>query len=132
MSQVNQLLLRVADFEKSAAEELEKTADKRKRKLDPKAKVRQRGKVVFPAESPKVLDDADHYPINDANQARNAIARSHQHKNKPLWYSGTLGELQEAVRRAVKKHYPSIEVSEPKKKKSSFEINDRLIANYAK
>jgi len=50
-------------------------------------KVRSRGKVVFPAEHPSVLDNKDHYPINNANQARNALGRASQHDKKPSWYS---------------------------------------------
>jgi hypothetical protein len=83
------------------------------KKLKAKAGVRSRGKVVFPAESPKVKDKKDHFPINSIGQARNALARSHQYGGKaPAWYNGSLSELQNAVERAVKTAYPSIEVSE--------------------
>ena len=81
-------------------------------KLDPKAKVRNRGMVVFPAESSKVTDHKDHYPINDADQARNALSRSSQHSKSPSWFDGTLDELVKAVQRKVKKEYPSIEISD--------------------
>jgi len=58
---------------------LSKTAAKKKKeKLDPKAKVRNRGVVVFPAESDKVLDNKDHFPINNLRQARNALSRANQ------------------------------------------------------
>lgn len=86
------------------------------KKPDPKAKVRNRGDVVFPAESKKVKDDKDHFPINDANQARNALSRVAQFTSVPPWFSGTLSQLQSAVRNAVKKKYPGIEVTKPKKK----------------
>lgn len=101
------------------------------KKTDPKAAVRNRGKVVFPAESPKVKDKKDHFPINSAAQARNALARSHQFDKAPSWYKGSLEELQAAVRRAVKKHYKDIDVSEPKKKskKSALEV---LLEKYGK
>lgn len=89
----------------------------KKGKTDPKAKVRNRGKVVFPAGSKKVSDDKDHFPINDADQARNALSRVAQYSAVPSWYSGSLSELQAAVRSAVKRAYPDIEVTEPKKKK---------------
>ncbi len=82
------------------------------KKLKAGAKRRHRGKVVFPWDGPKVSDKKDHFPINDAGQARNALARSHQYKGAPKWYKGSLSELQNAVKRAVKKEYPSIEVSE--------------------
>ena len=62
------------------------------KKLDPNAKVRNRGKVIFPAGSSKVKDNKDHFPINDANQARNSIARVGQYRVVPPWYNGTLEE----------------------------------------
>ena len=99
------------------AEKFEKLAKEDSSKLDPKAKVRNRGKCVFPAENPMVIGDGDHYPITNADQARNALARVMQHDSKPSWYKGTLEQLRAAVRRAVKKEYPSIDVTEPKKKK---------------
>lgn len=77
-------------------------------------KKKTRGRCVFPAEHSSVTDDADHYPINDADQARNALARVAQHDASPKWYKGSLKSLQNAVQRAVKKAYPSIEVSEGK------------------
>ncbi len=120
------------NFEELAAECLEKTAAKKKKKLDPKAKVRNRGTVIFPAESPNVKDDKDHFPINDEAQARNALARSHQYDKVPSWYKGSLKSLQEAVRRKVKSKYKGIEVSEPKKKKSSLmELADHLTIKLA-
>lgn len=85
-----------------------------KEKLDPRAEVRSRGKVVFPAESPKVKDKKDHFPINNAAQARNALARAGQYDKVPPWYKGTLSELKNAVQRAVHKHYKSIEISDKK------------------
>lgn len=86
-------------------------------KLDPEAKVRNRGDVVFPANSKKVKDNKDHFPINDENQARNALSRVAQYSSAPSWYSGSLQELQAAVRSAVKRKYKNIEVTEPKGKK---------------
>lgn len=86
-------------------------AAKKKKKLDPKAKDRNRGKVVFPANSSSVKDKKDHFPINSAAQARNALARASQFAKVPEWYKGSLESLVSAVARTVKKHYPSIEVS---------------------
>ncbi len=87
-----------------------------KKKHDPKAAVRSRGKCVFPAEHPKVKDDKDHFPITNKAQAQNALARANQFSKAPEWYSGSLESLVNAVARAVKKHYPGIEVSEAAKK----------------
>ena len=85
-------------------------------KLAAKVKARNRGKVVFPAESSSVKDNKDHFPINDADQARNALARANQYSSVPKWYKGSLQSLVNAVARAVKKHYPSIEVSKAARK----------------
>jgi hypothetical protein len=82
-----------------------------KRKLDPKAKVRNRGDVVFPAGSADVLDNKDHFPLGSISQARNALARAAQYSKSPPWYKGSLAALQQKVRRAVKKKYPSIKVT---------------------
>lgn len=84
-------------------------------KLDPNAKIRNRGDVVFPANSKKVKDNKDHFPINNADQARNALSRVAQYSSVPPWYSGTLQELQAAVRNAVSRKYKNIEVTKPKK-----------------
>lgn len=82
-----------------------------KKKLDPKAKVRNRGDVVFPAGSKNVKDNKDHFPINSKSQARNALARAAQYKTAPGWYKGSLSSLQKAVRSAVKNKYPSVKVT---------------------
>jgi len=75
------------------------------------AKVRSRGTCVFPAESSSVKDNKDHFPINDENQARNALARVNQYSSAPDWYSGSLQSLINAVSRKVHGKYPSIEIS---------------------
>lgn len=80
-------------------------------KLDPNAKVRNRGKVVFSADHSKVTDNQDHFPINSAAQARNALARVAQFSAAPKWWSGSLQQLQSAVRSAVSKAYPEIKVT---------------------
>ena len=81
-------------------------------KKDPDAKVRNRGDVVFSAESKDVTDDQDHFPINSEDQARNALARANQYKESPEWYKGSLKKLVKKVANAVKKKYPSIDVTE--------------------
>ena len=78
---------------------------KEKKKKDPKAKVRNRGTVVFPAESSKVKDDKDHFPINSEAQARNALSRASQYSK------GTLKSLVSAVQRKVKAKYKGIETT---------------------
>jgi hypothetical protein len=61
--------------------------------LDPNAEVRNRGMVVFPADSSDVTDHQDHFPINSEAQARNALARAAQFDAAPSWFKGTLEEL---------------------------------------
>lgn len=93
------------------AEQFEVLA-KKKEKLDPKAKVRNRGTVCVPASQAK--DKKDHFPINSIGQARNALVRVHQYSKAPAWYKGSLKGLQNLVSRKVHSKYPSIK-SEKKK-----------------
>jgi len=85
-------------------------------KKKPAVKARQRGDCVFPAGSSKVTDDKDHFPINNANQARNALARANQYSLAPKWYKGSLESLVKKVASVVSKKYPSIDVSKAAKK----------------
>lgn len=82
------------------------------RSINPDAEVRNRGDVVFSAESEKVLDNKDHFPINTESQARNALARASQYETVPDWYDGTLYELVKKVHNKVKRKYPEIKVTE--------------------
>jgi hypothetical protein len=106
-----------------AAQALISFAKKTEKKLDPKAKVRNRGTVCVPASQAK--DKKDHFPINSEAQARNALARVHQYKSVPSWYGGSLKSLQELVSRKVHSKYKGIGKSE---KKSSAE---HLMVKYA-
>jgi len=92
-------------------EELDAVLSEKKKKKDPKAKVRNRGDVVFPAGSKSVKDDKDHFPINSKAQARNALARASQYSSVPKWYAGGLKSLVKAVQRKVKAKYPGIETT---------------------
>ena len=85
-------------------------------KIDPDAKVRNRGLVVFSSKSKYVKDSKDHFPINDEDQARNALARSSQYDKVPIWYDGTLEELVKKVHDKVKDEYPDIKVTEKSEK----------------
>ena len=71
-----------------------------------------RGDVVFPAESSKVKDDKDHFPINNLKQARNALARASQYSKVPGWYDGSLTDLVKTVQRKVKSKYSSIKTTD--------------------
>lgn len=84
----------------------------KKGRKDSDAALRNRGDVVFPAGSKKVKDDKDHFPINDEDQARNALARASQYSEVPEWYDGSLEKLVKKVQRKVKDKYPDIEVTE--------------------
>ena len=81
-------------------------------KPDPNAKIRNRGDVVFPSGHAKVTDNKDHFPINDANQARNALDRVAQFDAAPKWWSSSLKQLQAVVRGAVKRKFKGINVTE--------------------
>jgi hypothetical protein len=93
-----------------------------KKKPDPSAAVRNRGTVCVSAESAK--DKKEHYPINDADQARNALSQVAKYTTAPPWYNGSLKSLQDLVSRKVHSKYPSIG---KKDKKSS---TDYLLAKY--
>lgn len=80
-------------------------------KKNPDAKVRNRGDVIFPADSKDVNDDKDHFPYNSEAQARNALSRANQYKEAPKWYNGSLTKLVKRVASAVKKKYKGIDVT---------------------
>jgi hypothetical protein len=116
----DQLIKITSNYADLGVSSLLATAKKKEtKKLDPKAKVRNRGTVCVPAESAK--DKKDHFPINDEGQARNALARVHQYSSAPSWYSGSLKGLQALVSRKVHSKYPGIGKSEKTSKKSSLE-----------
>ena len=83
-------------------------------KKDPKAAVRNRGDVVFPAGSSKVLDDQDHFPINTEKQARAALGYANHYEpgNPPSWYGGSVSELVKAVVSVVERKFPGINISD--------------------
>jgi hypothetical protein len=125
----NKLLKITCNYEKIGITSLIIEAKKKeKKKLDPKAKVRNRGTVCVPASSAK--DKKDHFPINDEGQARNALARVHQYSSVPSWYGGSLKSLQSLVSGKVHSKYPSIGKSD-KKKNSSLDVSEELLNKYA-
>ena len=81
---------------------------KKEKAKDPDAEVRNRGDVVFSAESKLVKDKKDHFPCNNIAQGRNSLARVEQYSSVPSWYNGTLTELKTKVKSFVHKKYPSI------------------------
>lgn len=110
-------------------DEKESKNESKEREHNPKAATRNRGDVVFPAESPKVKDDKDHFPINTKSQARNAIARGNQFSSAPEWYKGSAQDLVNAIVKAVKKKYPDMEISkEAKKKKLNEALTEKGLA----
>jgi hypothetical protein len=114
-----------ANYAELANDLLEKIAKKKeKKKLDPKAKVRNRGTVCVPASSAK--DKQDHFPINNIGQARNALARVMQYDKAPSWYKGSLKGLQDLVKRKVHAKYPSIGKAKKEKKSSLLLLADTL------
>ena len=84
---------------------------------DAKAKVRNRGTCVYPADHPKVKDNKDHYPINSEDQARTALRYANKEKGEaPPWFSGTVKEFLNGIVRKVRKEYPGIQITEKSKK----------------
>lgn len=102
---------------------------KEKKKLDPKAKIRNRGDCCVPNGHPKNKSKKDRYPINNENQARNAIARVNQHSTAPKWWKGSLQELINTVYRCVKSKYKGIEL-DPKKKKPGKQSAKLILGLY--
>lgn len=76
------------------------------------AQERSRPNPVFDHTDPKVLDNADHFPINTKKRARAALSYANHYNQSPDWYDGSLDDLKKKVADAVKKAYPDIEVSE--------------------
>lgn len=99
--------------------------DAAEKKLDPKAKVRNRGTVCVSAESAK--DKKDHFPINDEGQARSALSRVEGLTSAP-WYSGSLDGLRALVKKKVHAKYPGIGKD---KKKKACEVSEELLNKYA-
>lgn len=114
------------EFEENK-EFFEEISEKEK-KIDPNAEVRNRGDVVFPANSKLVNDKKDHFPINNPAQARNALARAGQFSASPPWFNGSLKQLQDAISRAVKRKYPNINVG-GKNKKEEFRKCQKMRIN---
>jgi len=109
-------------------EVIAKAVKKTKEKKTPKSQ--DRGDVCFPANSKHNKSSKDRFPINNENQARNALARCAQYDSVPPWFQGGgLKELQNMVRRKVHSKYKGIEVSDlKKKKKSALEV---LVEKYS-
>jgi hypothetical protein len=127
MSYTPEELLKIAvNYDEVAVKSFVAEAKKKEKKLDPKAKVRNRGTVCVPAASAK--DKQDHFPINDEGQARNALARVQQFKSVPEWYKGSLEGLKALVSRKVHSKYPKIGKSD---KKKSSAVVDQLINKYS-
>lgn len=106
MSELSKFINKVAIL----SEEFLKEAKKGKKKKDlPETS------FIFPKEHPNVTK-GDHFPIDTIGRARNALARANQYSKAPKWYKGSLQSLINAVRRAVKKRYPNIELTQKSKK----------------
>lgn len=123
MSKFEKLLSVLSKYEDFTSEALLK-GGKETKKLDPSAGVRNRGDVCVPASSAK--DHKDHFPINDADQARNALSQVGKYTSAPSWYSGSLEGLKALISRKVHAKYPSIK----SEKKKSASLND-LLKSYA-
>jgi len=79
-------------------------------KKDPKAKVRTKLEPVFDDKNKKVTDSKDHFPISNRNQAISALSRASAFSKPPKWYKGTLLQFKSAVKKAVHKAFPEIDI----------------------
>lgn len=78
-----------------------------------------RGSFIFPPNSKHNKSNRGRFPIDSIERARAALSYA-GHADKHPWLKGmTVEQLRAKVRAAVKRKYPSIDVSEPKKKKKS-------------
>lgn len=80
------------------------------------AKKKDVGNFIFPADHSKVSDKKPHFPINNANHARNALSQANKFKEAPEWYKGSLKEFLSTVVKKVKKEFPGIEVTKKSEK----------------
>jgi len=67
---------------------------------------------IFPKTHSKVIDNQNHFPIGNIDHGRNALARAGAFTSTPKWYNGTLSSFKNAIKKAVSKSYPSIEIAE--------------------
>ncbi len=81
-------------------------------------------KVIFSSKDSKVNDSKDHFPINDIDQARNALIRVEEYQTVPKWYDGPLSEVVTKVKDTIKQTYSSLEVSDDVPELSRFFIWD--------
>ncbi len=77
-------------------------------------------KVIFSSNDAKVNDSKDHFPINDIDQARNALIRVAEYQTAPKWYNGSLSEVVAKVKDVVKTNFSNLEVSEDVLETSRF------------
>ena len=110
-TEIENLLRFTANYEQMAGKALTKVAE-----LDPKAKSRNRGTVCVDTNHPKNKSNKQHFPINSADQARNALVRANQYSKPPEWWSGSLQELINTVVKKVKNTFPSIKISNKSEK----------------
>lgn len=71
---------------------------------------KKKGKLLG-KDSNKIKDGGEHFPIDTIVRGRNALSRCSQYDSVPSWFDGSLKELQDMVKRAVHKKYPSIEIT---------------------
>lgn len=60
--------------------------------------------------SSNILDTREHFPIRDENQARSAIKRVSVMTTTPIWFSGSIEDLQTTVYLGVSSKYPNIRI----------------------
>ena len=76
----------------------------------PQASLNLKSGTVAGNQSPKLLDQRDHFPVITETQARASMARVMQLGEIPAWYSGSLDELRYEVYAGVMAAHPGIEL----------------------
>jgi len=61
--------------------------------------------------SERVIDGKDHFPVITATQARSSMTRVLQLTDVPVWYTGNLMDLRQAVSSAIAKLHPDMQLN---------------------
>jgi hypothetical protein len=64
-------------------------------------------------QSPRLLDQRDHFPVITETQARASMSRAMQLSETPTWYRGTLDELRYEVYQGIAAAHPKLEIKVP-------------------
>ena len=97
------------DISHNTAYKAEAIKSKTSNRMLPEKGVKQRARPnpAFDSTDKRVKDNKDHFPLGSLSQAKNAWARVNQYSKAPDWWNGTLTELKQELKKAIKKKYKS-------------------------